>query len=297
MSTIDAPVDGALTLPNGLRLAYRDWGGAGQPIVLIHGLASSYTIWNLVAPRLAERHRVVAVDQRGHGRSDRPSGPFDFSTYVGDLRGFLDALGLERSVLVGHSWGGNVSVQFAADQPDRTAGLVLVDGGFIEFALREGWSWERTERELAPPDLSGLTPEALFERVSQGPLAPVWSEAVGQAVLGHFEPLPDGRIQPWLRREHHMQILRALWEHRPSLLWERLECPVLIVPARTEPIEGPRADLWAARLRAVALAEQRLPRGRVLWMEDTVHDVPLHRPAELAAAIESLVAETDQRAG
>jgi pimeloyl-ACP methyl ester carboxylesterase len=293
MSTIEAPVDGALTLPNGLRMAYRDWGGAGQPILLVHGLASSYTIWNLVAPRLIERHRVVAVDQRGHGRSDRPdAGPFDFGTYVGDLRAFLDGLGLARPVVVGHSWGGNVAVQFGVDQPERTAGLVLVDGGFIEFALREGWTWERTERDLAPPDLSGLTAEALLERSRQGPLAPVWDEAIGQAVLGHFEPLPDGRVRPWLRREHHMQILRALWEHRPSQLWERLRCPVLLVPARQEDPDGQRADFLAARIRAVDLAEQRLAHGRVLWMENTIHDIPLQRPAELAAAIESLAAET-----
>src|SRR6266581_1553482 len=113
----DAPKDSTVQLASGLRLAYRDWGGSGRPIVLVHGLASSYRIWDLVGPSLADRFRVVALDQRAHGRSDRPDDSFEFSTYVADLREFLDLLGLDRAVLVGHSWGGNVVVQFGVDQP------------------------------------------------------------------------------------------------------------------------------------------------------------------------------------
>lgn len=279
------PQDRTVALPTGLRLAYRDWGGSGRPLVLAHGLASSYTIWNLMAPRLAEHFRVVAVDQRAHGRSERPDDSFDFSTYVSDLRAFIEALGLGRSILVGHSWGGNVVVQFAVDQPALVEALVLVDGGFIEIASRAGWTWERTEQELAPPNLEGLTRVDLEQRIRNGDLARHYRPELVEAVVGHFEHLPDGRVRPWLRREHHMRILRALWEHRPSDLWARIEAPVLIVPARRPGLEGRHAELAAAKEFAVELAAQQLRRGRVLWMEDTIHDIPLQRPAELAEAI------------
>ena len=65
---------------NGLRLHYRDWGGSGQPLVLLHGLASTCRIWDLVAPILAEDFSVVALDQRGHGLSDKPDHGYDFAS-------------------------------------------------------------------------------------------------------------------------------------------------------------------------------------------------------------------------
>jgi pimeloyl-ACP methyl ester carboxylesterase len=285
------PTDNVVQLSTGLRLAYRDWGGAGQPIVLVHGLASSYSIWDLVAPILAERFRVVALDQRGHGRSDRPDESFDFGTYVADLREFLQELKLGPAVLVGHSWGGNVVVQFGVDEPDLTTGLVLVDGGFLEISSQPGWTWERVEQDLAPPQLDGLARDELLARASQGDLAQVWSPAVAESLLGHFEQLPGGRLRPWLRREHHMRILRALWEHHPSELWKRVICPVLLVPARRASVEGRQAELQTSKERAVALAERELAQSRTLWMEDTIHDVPIHRPVELAKAIEGFIAD------
>jgi pimeloyl-ACP methyl ester carboxylesterase len=282
-------IEGILRLPAGLKLAYRDWGGRGEPIVLAHGLASSYRIWDFVAPLLAERFRVVAFDQRGHGRSDKPDESFDFATYVGDLRSFVELMGLGRSVLVGHSWGGNVVLQAAVDLPGLVDGLVLVDGGFLEPSAREDWTWERTERELAPPPLDGISREELLARVQQGDLGRIWSPALAESVVGSFEQLPDGRLRPALRREHHMQILRAIWEHHPSQLWQRVQCPVLLVPARRPNLDARQAEMQAVRAAAVALAEQRLARGRTLWMDDTIHDIPLQRPRELAQAVADFV--------
>ena len=287
-------IDGVLRLPTGLKLAYRDWGGEGQPVVLVHGLASSSRIWDFMAPLLAERFRVVALDQRGHGRSDKPDESFDFATYVADLRSFVELLGLGRSVFVGHSWGGNVVLQLAVDLPGLAEALVLVDGGFIEIAAREGWTWERTEQELAPPLLDGISKEELLERIRQGDLGRIWSPALAESIVGHFEPLPDGRLRPWLRREHHMRILRALWEHRPSQLWARVRCPVLLVPARPPNPTPRQAEQAPAKEASVALAEARLARSRTLWMDDTIHDIPLQRPRDLAEAITGFVDETEK---
>lgn len=290
MTKTTQPVDSIVRLPSGLRLAYRDWGGGGLPIVLAHGLASSFRIWDLVGPRLSTRFRVVALDQRGHGRSERPETSFDFATYVDDLRQFIQSLDLGPALLVGHSWGGNVVLQFAVDQPDLALGLVLVDGGFLEISAQPGWTWERVEQELAPPVLDGMTRPELIERISQGDLAPFWTPDLAETVLGHFEQLPDGRVQPWLRRSHHMRILRAMWEHHPSRLWERVRCPVLMVPARRPTAEGRHAEFQAGKVTAIALAEARVARAQTIWMEDTIHDIPLQRPAELAEAIADFAA-------
>ncbi|MCC7105062.1 MAG: alpha/beta hydrolase [Chloroflexi bacterium] len=279
-----SPTDRLLDLGS-IRLFCRDWGGRGQPIVLLHGLASSSYIWDLMAPLLVERFRVVALDQRGHGRSERPDHDFGFATYVDDLTRTLDSLGFEQAVVVGHSWGGNVATQFAADRPDRTAGAVLVDGGFLELSARPGWTWERVEQDLAPPVLDGLTWEGFVARVRNGDLGGVWSPRVEQASRGHFEQLSDGTIRPWLRRPHHMRILRAMWEQRPSQLWERIEAPVLLFPCRRSNPQGRQAELQATKEQAVHVAASRLRRATTVWLEETIHDAPLQRPVDLAATI------------
>jgi pimeloyl-ACP methyl ester carboxylesterase len=158
----DPAVDREITV-HGLRLAYREYAGEGRPLVLLHGVASNARIWLPVAPLLTPRFRVLAVDQRGHGQSDKPSSGYDFPSVVEDVREFVEALELELPVVAGHSWGGNVALEYAARHPEQVAGLVLVDGGFMEISARPGMTWERAERELAPPDLTHLTPAQLIE--------------------------------------------------------------------------------------------------------------------------------------
>ena len=99
-----APKDEWVNL-NGLSFHYRDWGGSGQPIVLLHGLASTCHIWDMVAPILAEDNAVVALDQRGHGVSAKPDDGYDFATVSNDLLDLIRSRNMERPIVVGHSWG------------------------------------------------------------------------------------------------------------------------------------------------------------------------------------------------
>ena len=277
----------------GLRFHYRDWGGRGQPLVLLHGLASNARIWDLTAPLLARRFRVLALDQRGHGLSDKPNEGYDFRSVTGDLQAFISAVGgvgLERPALMGHSWGGNVALQFAADQPEAVSWLSLVDGGFLEISSFPDMTWERTLEVMSPPPLAGLKLEAFLQGARNWPgLAEVWSDDVQEIVLANFRIDEDETIHPHLSRENHLKILRSLWEQKPSALWSSLRCPALLVPAaRDHP--DPRSAIWMEHKRkGLALAEERAPAVRVVWMEDTIHDVPLQRPRELASAIEGFL--------
>jgi len=268
-----------------LRFHYRDWGGSGTPVVLLHGLASNARIWDLTAPLLAQRFRVLALDQRGHGLSDKPDG-YDFPSISGDLAAFIEALGLERPGLVGHSWGGNVALQFAADHPDAVAWLALVDGGFLEISAFEGMTWERVQQVMAPPPLDGMKLSVLLQGARSWPdLKEVWSDEVQAILLANFQVDDDETVHPRLSRENHLKILRSLWEQRPSELWAGLRCPLLLVPAARQNAD-PRSGMWMeAKRKAIAVAEEGVPGLRVVWMEDTIHDVPLQRPAALAGAI------------
>jgi 3-oxoadipate enol-lactonase len=109
-----------------MRLHYTVSGGGPLTVVLTHGLAASGETWSGIAERLALRHRVLTWDLRGHGRSPAPEGPYTIGDLAHDLVTILDDAGIQRAVVLGHSAGGVIALQFALDHPARTAGLVLV---------------------------------------------------------------------------------------------------------------------------------------------------------------------------
>lgn len=113
---------------NGLRLRYRDWGGRGRPLLALHGSSAHAHWWDPVAPRLARRLRVLALDWRGHGRSEWPRPPaYRTGDFVADLLGVIERLRLDGVIAAGHSMGGHAALAFAAWHPDRLARLVVLD--------------------------------------------------------------------------------------------------------------------------------------------------------------------------
>ena len=271
----------------GLRLHYQEWGpaGASAGVVLVHGLGSSCHIWDFVAPILAARSlRVVALDQRGHGESDQPDTGYDFPSVVGDLAGFVEAIGMsDPSIYVGHSWGASVVLHCAVARPDRAAGIALVDGG--TGSPGERFSWPEAEARLRPPDLDGMLWSDLHERMSHsiGAYADARAEAVGRSLF-HIDA--EGRVTRRFRIPNHMQVVRALWEQRPSELLAQLQCALLLLPARQS---TESSDMNLAKAAGIARALEVQPTARVRWFENTVHDVPLQRPEELAAELLLLV--------
>jgi len=272
---------------NGLQFHTIDWGGRGEWLVLLHGLASQAHIWDLVAPQLVDSFRVIAIDQRGHGLSDKPDTGYDFASMTHDLDQMLTVLGIERAVLIGHSWGGNVAVQYAVDHPERVSGLVLVDGGFLQIPAHV--DWPTAEKMLEPPELIG-TPAEGFRANLRLWMGAAWSPTAVDITLQNFEIRADGTIAPHLKKSNHMQVVRALYEHHPSELWARVQCPVLMVPAVAAPPHDARTQsMIDTKRRNVALAEARLAHSQTLWLHDTIHDIPLQRPNELATAIVNFV--------
>ena len=272
---------------NGLRFHALDWSGQGEWIVCLHGLASQAHIWDLLAPHLTDSFRVIAIDQRGHGLSDKPDSGYDWATVTSDLDAILSALDASREqvILAGHSWGGNVALQYAVDHPDRVRGLVLIDGGFLQVGDRV--DWPSTEKFLEPPDLIG-TPVDEFRAGMKMWMGAAWSPEAEAITLQNFEVRADGTIAPRLRKANHMQVVRAIWEHRPSELWAQVQCPVLMIPAvAPEPHDERTRDVLENKRRNVAVAGERLKVSQTIWMMDTIHDIPLQRPGELAEAIKT----------
>lgn len=116
--------------------------GAGPPVLLIHGSGpgvSAWANWRLLVPKLAEQARVIAPDMVGFGYTERPPGVrYDMDTWVGQAVGVLDALGIERTDLVGNSFGGALALALAIRHPKRVRRLVLMGSVGVSFPITEG---------------------------------------------------------------------------------------------------------------------------------------------------------------
>lgn len=277
------PVTRSVEATGGVRLAVRVWDPApadrrpgAAPFVLVHGLASCARLWDGAAAELARLgHPVAAVDQRGHGESDKPDDGYDFPTVCADLAAVAGYLGWERPVLAGQSWGANVVLELAVAQPSLTRGVALVDGGLFSLADHLT-TWEAAAEVLAPPPLEG-TPLPSLERELRD-AHPDWPETGIAGALACFEVRPDGTVAPRLTRARHMAILRHLWAHRPADLWPRLQVPALLIPAD----DG--SPLARRRRKVVAAAEAAIRVVRTRWFAGD-HDLHAQYPGEVAAVL------------
>jgi pimeloyl-ACP methyl ester carboxylesterase len=301
------PVDDVVQLPGGRpRLAVRrtdpagpaDAGGAAAPFLLVHGLASNARLWDGVARRLAAAgHRVVAVDQRGHGRSEEPDGGYDTDTCADDLAALVDVLALDRPVVAGQSWGGSVVLSLAARHPGAAGAVCCVDGGWNRLADRFD-SFDACWAVLAPPSFDGARwadVQARF-RTWMSPAAG-WPPEAAEAGLANLVATPDGGVRARLAREHHRDILRSLYEGDPRAWYPRIDVPVLLCPANG-PQPAPGEGEWSASGRAAVLeAVAQLPRGAVRWYPGAHHDLHAQRPDELAADLLALAGQAALGAG
>lgn len=279
-------------LLNDIRSHFLYWGidTRLQPALLLHGLASNARIWEAVAPLLLDAGLApIALDARGHGLTDKPDGDYGIDTFLRDLVTFVDSAHLEKPLLVGHSWGGILALEYAARfsfGARAPAGLVLVDGGFTQMDQFPGANWEQMRERLTPPKLAGMPVEKFISMLSSPSHTWLPGDQAIQAILANFEISEQETISPHLSLEHHMQILRAIWEHQTQGRFQRVRCPVMIVAASPPgPLTADDETFLEFKRRAVVEVESRMENLRVHWMQDTIHDIPLQRPAELAGLI------------
>ena len=261
----------------GIEIAVREWPGKQTPFVLVHGLASKARTWDHVAAYLSERgHRVVSIDQRGHGLSAKPDEGYGFEEVASDLRVLISEIELDHPVLAGQSWGGNVVLEYAARWPETLRGLVLVDGGFIELGADPHATWEQIAIDLKPPPLAGTPHDQMLARMQS--FHGDWPAETIDMAMANFETLSDGTIRPWLTLDRHMLILRALWDQKTSEVYPLVKTPTLIAVADA----GGNERRQQRKAAEVANAEAGLPNARAHWFRDTHHDIHMERPADLA---------------
>jgi pimeloyl-ACP methyl ester carboxylesterase len=282
-------VDAEAALPGGPRLALRGADGPRRPVLLVHGLASNARLWDGVARRLAAAgHQVVAVDLRGHGRSEQPADGYDTETCAADLAALcaqLELTGRRAPVVAGQSWGGNVVLALAALHPGTVAGVALVDGGWLR--PRDAFpTFEECWRALAPPSFDGVTMTELRARAARW--HPDWPEEGVAGMLANFVELPDGTVRARLARDHHRSIVRSMWAGDPARWYPLVDVPALLAPA----IGDPPTERDAAKAAGVEQAQAALPRAEVSWYRGGDHDLHAQQPDRLTADLLRLAART-----
>jgi pimeloyl-ACP methyl ester carboxylesterase len=272
-------------------LGARSWpGGAGRPVLLVHGLSSNARLWDGVGAHLAAAgHPVVAVDLRGHGTSapvsdtddeDDLDAPAVDATQAAarDLANVCRSLGWKEPVVAGQSWGGNVVLQLAADRPDLVHGLALVDGGWLhlgdQFPTLDG-AWG----VLAPPRFDGMTADRLRGMLTAG--HPGWAPWAVDATLANLREDEDGLVSPWLSRERHRAIVGSMLRHQPRKLYPMVRCPVLLLAAVPEQGSGRKGELVSEAAAALAHAE-------VVEFRGGDHDLHAQSPDRVAELIGGL---------
>jgi pimeloyl-ACP methyl ester carboxylesterase len=204
---------------SGYRMAYRQWGDTSRAaVVLVHGITSSALSWIRVAPRLAERARVIAVDLKGHGDSDRPVAGYRLDDQADEVANLIAALGLGEVQLVGHSWGGAISLALGARDGLPISRIVLEDPA---VSTRGGDPELRRQVVSNYVGSVGLTPEAAEQRV-RGSVAAGWTE---DDILGKIDASVKGSPES----------VRAVFDENGPWdqveLFSRLRVPTLLVRA------------------------------------------------------------------
>ena len=249
----------------GTRLAVRDYGGGGSPVLLLHGLAGHAEEWSGTAAALTPRHRVLALDARGHGGSTRRPDDVSRAAHVADVAYAIDRLKLGPVALVGQSLGGHAALMAAAEHPALVRALVVAEASPVraeDAAGVGGWL-----ADWPAPFASRATAAAFF--AEQG-----WSPNAAAAWTDGLEARDDG-----LRPRFDADVLERMLREAVALdlwsAWERIRCPALVV-------RGAAGTLPPEVAREMA---SRLPGTRVLELAEAGHDLHLDQPAAWSHAL------------
>ncbi len=224
---------------------YYEIHGAGKPLVLISGLGYPSWQWHKMGPLLAEKFQVITFDNRGVGQSDKPAGPYTAQMLAADTAGLLDALGIEKATIVGHSMGGFVAQAMALDFPQRVEKLILCSTNF-------GGPHHVPVTPEAMKVLSDVTSDALtrFKNGLSISTAPGWSEKNPEMVDEWVKWRVANPIEP-VHYQAQMAIGLGLLPEAASFehKLERLNVPTLILFGAHDKVVSPaNASLMAEKI-------------------------------------------------
>ena len=266
------------------RLVYAEQVGHGEPVLLLHGFGASSYSWRKVMPDLADEYRVVALDLFGFGWTERPENgrPFTRDDQVEIVLGVMDSLGIESAHIVGHSYGGAITMALAAEHPERVRSMVLVDSAAVDFPMiRRKWfarvglfNWIYVRGLALKPE----TVESAFHRA-------YYDESL----------ITDELIRAYLDRlrvEGAARAYRGLTRPLPPNLepreirYENLAVPTLVLWGAQDEVVGPEVGRYHADL---------MPDCRFVAIEGAGHSPMEEKPIEFVEQLTMFFDEIENR--
>jgi esterase len=266
---------------NGVRLRYLDTEGSGRAILLLHGLNQYSRAYELVLPALDGLGRIIIPDHRGHGGSDLPGVTYTPGCLVEDYRQFIQKLGLQKPVVIGHSLGGWIGFQLAGRYPDLLGALVAAD--IAPGRERPPTAEERAQRQatLAPGVGDATWADEAEARAALKLARPEETDDMLTArIRQQLRVRPDGRLE----RARSFEIARAMLEDvMASNLWPLLpaiKVPTLII--RADGPDGLKPEVAERMIRAI-------PDAQLAVVRHSYHNLQLHNPTDFGDAIAAFI--------
>ena len=257
-------------LHNGMRLAYVEAGDPeGEPVLLLHGFTDSSRSFSPMVPHLS-RYRLLIPDQRGHGASDAPECCYGASQFAYDARLFLDALGVKRAVVVGHSLGSMVAISLAADQPERVSKIVLIGSTALVPVKRGDWLYDNVAAMTGPLDSKSQFAKDWHPANQPTPVDPAFASAVNDELLR----IPLHVWRGVLRELSYVPVGRHATD---------IKAPVLILSGGKDPIFS--VEHHRSLLAAFPHAEAQV-------FVDLGHNPNWEQPEAIASAIHGFLKST-----
>jgi len=275
-----AAVRDELVEMRGLRFFYRDWAGPhrdAQTLVLLHGYTGHARSWDSLAHVMAQRYRVLALDQRGHGQSDwAPPTAYDTSEMITDMSAFVAALGLSNFALLGLSMGGLVSIGYAGKRPAELAKLVIVD--IAPEIDVEGL--KRIQAGVVRSDVFESREDAFARARQDNPIPP--ADHLRHRIDYSLMRRADGRYT--FRYDRALRDPKNPRQGIPAeegwRLVSNIDVPTLL-------IRGERSDILSAAVAKRMAAA--IPNCRLVEVPGSGHPVPLDKPDEFLAAVQTFL--------
>ena len=271
-ATVDQSAWGGLKkdvrLGNGTRLAYVELGDPkGKPLLLLHGYTDTSRSWSVLAPHLTG-YRLLIPDQRGHGDADAPECCYGPSQLAFDARLFMDALGVERAAVAGHSMGSMVAMTMAAEYPERVSSIVLIGSTALPPVVPGTWLYDQVAALQFPLDRNSAFMREWHPSNQPTPsVDPEFAEAVMDDILA---------IKPHVWRS----VMRELMQFPVARHAKDVDAPVLILSGGKDPLFP--AEHHAALLKAFPKAEAHV-------FPELGHSPNWEQPQAVAAAIHAFL--------
>lgn len=259
-------------LANGIRLAYVELGDPkGEPLLLLHGYTDTSRSWSVLAPYLAG-YRLLIPDQRGHGDADAPECCYGPSQLAFDAKLFMDALGVKRAAVAGHSMGSMVAMTLAAEYPERALSIVLIGSTALAPVTPSAWLYDQVAALQFPLDRNSAFMREWHPSNQPTSVDPAFADAVMDDILA---------IRPHVWRS----VMRELMQFPVARHAGDVKAPVLILSGGKDPLFPPQHH--AALLKAFPKAEAHVFPG-------LGHSPNWEQPAAVAAAIDAFLKSSSQ---